>query len=54
MTCPHCAFAKEEVMPTDACLFFYECNGCGGSQRNTFSEATSRSTFQRSVYLSDA
>ena len=37
LNCPHCAFAKEEVMPADACLFFYECNGCGGSQRNTFS-----------------
>ncbi len=23
-------------MPADACLFFYECNGCGGSQRNPF------------------
>jgi len=29
ITCPHCATAKAEVMPTDACQFFYICNGCG-------------------------
>ena len=27
--CPHCATAKLELMPTDACRFFYECTGCG-------------------------
>ena len=29
ITCPHCAVAKTEIMPTDACQFFYECTGCG-------------------------
>ena len=29
ITCPHCATAKSETMPTDACQFFYECTGCG-------------------------
>jgi len=29
ITCPHCATAKSEAMPTDACLFFYKCTGCG-------------------------
>jgi len=29
ITCPHCSTAKSEVMPSDACLFFYECSGCG-------------------------
>ncbi len=29
ITCPHCATAKAEIMPTDACRFFYECTGCG-------------------------
>ena len=29
ITCPHCAVAKTETMPTDACQFFYECTGCG-------------------------
>ncbi len=29
ITCPHCATAKSETMPTDACWFFYECTGCG-------------------------
>ena len=28
LTCPKCGFRKEETMPTDACLFFYECQGC--------------------------
>ncbi len=28
LTCPHCGFAKRETMPTDACLFFYECSHC--------------------------
>lgn len=29
LTCPHCGFAKEELMPTDACQYFYECTRCG-------------------------
>jgi len=29
ITCPHCGFARDEVMPTDACIYFYECRGCG-------------------------
>jgi len=29
ITCPHCGTAKPEVMPTDACQFFYVCTGCG-------------------------
>lgn len=29
ITCPHCAVAKTELMPTDACRFFYLCTGCG-------------------------
>ena len=28
LTCPECGFRKEETMPTDACLYFYECEGC--------------------------
>ena len=28
LTCPHCAFRKEETMPVDACQYFYECEGC--------------------------
>lgn len=28
ITCPRCGFRKEEAMPTDACLFFYECACC--------------------------
>lgn len=29
LTCPSCGFAKGETMPTDACLFFYDCTRCG-------------------------
>ena len=28
ITCPRCGFAKREAMPTDACQFYYECEGC--------------------------
>ena len=28
LTCPQCGHAKLEVMPTDACQFFYECEQC--------------------------
>lgn len=28
ITCPACSVQKTETMPTDACLFFYECSGC--------------------------
>ncbi|MFT5225906.1 MAG: hypothetical protein ACI8XX_001658 [Polaribacter sp.] len=29
ITCPQCGFSKKETMPTDACLWFYECEDCG-------------------------
>ena len=29
ITCPHCGHQANELMPTDACQFFYECKGCG-------------------------
>jgi len=28
LVCPECGFRKTEQMPTDACLWFYECQGC--------------------------
>ncbi|WP_150697311.1 GDCCVxC domain-containing (seleno)protein [Pandoraea terrae] len=28
ITCPVCGHAKEETMPTDACVWFYECERC--------------------------
>jgi len=27
--CPNCGTTKVEVMPTDACQYFYDCAGCG-------------------------
>jgi hypothetical protein len=33
LTCPHCGLRKQETMPTDACQFYYECEGCGAVLR---------------------
>ncbi len=29
ITCPHCGHKAREDMPTDACVHFYQCKGCG-------------------------
>ena len=29
ITCPACGHQATETMPTDACQYFYICNGCG-------------------------
>jgi hypothetical protein len=29
ITCPSCEYQAREIMPTDACQFFYDCVGCG-------------------------
>lgn len=26
--CPVCSFQKEETMPIDACIYFYQCTYC--------------------------
>ena len=31
--CPECGFEKEETMPTDSCVIFYECSKCGAKLR---------------------
>jgi len=28
LTCPSCGHKEEEVMPRDACQWFYECKSC--------------------------
>lgn len=28
LTCPECGHVRQEVMPADACQFFYECVRC--------------------------
>jgi len=33
ITCPKCGHQKEETMPTDACLHFYECEKCHATLR---------------------
>ncbi len=27
--CPECGHRREETMPEDACIYYYECTGCG-------------------------
>jgi len=29
ITCPSCGHQTTELMPTDACQYFYDCQGCG-------------------------
>ena len=29
LTCPECGHRSKELMPTNACQFFYDCKGCG-------------------------
>ncbi|WP_460963708.1 GDCCVxC domain-containing (seleno)protein [Spirosoma litoris] len=28
ITCPNCGHQAAEIMPTDACTYFYECTSC--------------------------
>lgn len=29
LTCPSCGHESDEIMPTDACQYFWECDSCG-------------------------
>ena len=33
ITCPECGATALETMPTNACVFFYDCTGCGVTLR---------------------
>lgn len=33
ITCPECGHRKSETMPTDACWWLYECEGCHATLR---------------------
>jgi hypothetical protein len=33
LTCPYCGHRAAERMPTNACLVFYDCHGCGRTLR---------------------
>ena len=33
LTCPACGHSVTETMPTDACLFYWDCPGCGALVR---------------------
>lgn len=28
ITCPNCGHKKEEIMPIDVCVYFYDCEKC--------------------------
>ncbi|HMQ78749.1 MAG TPA: GDCCVxC domain-containing (seleno)protein [Ignavibacteria bacterium] len=28
ITCPYCLSSKEEILPENSCLHFYECENC--------------------------
>ena len=28
LTCPYCGHSKIEIMPTNACQWYYECDSC--------------------------
>lgn len=28
ITCPKCGHKKKEIMPVDACVYFYQCENC--------------------------
>ena len=38
ITCPNCGHKKAEIMPTDACQFFYECENCKSTLRPKHSD----------------
>ncbi len=35
LTCPKCGHVETEIMPTDACQYFYDCKGCGAVLKPT-------------------
>ena len=33
ITCPECGHQSKDLMPTNACQFYYDCKGCGAVLR---------------------
>lgn len=33
LACPECGCRQWAVMPTDACIYFFDCSGCGAVLR---------------------
>jgi len=33
LTCPECGHQSKDLMPTNACQFYYDCTGCGAVLR---------------------
>ncbi|SFT81221.1 hypothetical protein SAMN05216474_2477 [Lishizhenia tianjinensis] len=40
LTCPHCGHKKEEIMPIDACQYFYTCENCKKRKQYNPNKAT--------------
>src|ERR1035438_7580574 len=38
ITCPHCGHSALELMPTDACQWFYTCSLCRANLRPKFGD----------------
>lgn len=38
LTCPDCGTQAVETMPTDACLYFYTCTGCGSQLKPKYGD----------------
>ncbi|HEY7639500.1 MAG TPA: GDCCVxC domain-containing (seleno)protein [Steroidobacteraceae bacterium] len=33
LACPECGHVSTELMPSDRCVYFYDCKGCGALLR---------------------
>lgn len=51
ITCPECGHVKEETMPTDACQWFYECEGCKACFVRRWAIAVSSARMERTSAL---
>ncbi len=44
IVCPACGHRESEIMPEDACQYFYRCKGCGVVMKPKKGDAGSRIT----------
>ena len=38
LTCPHCGHGALETMPTNACVYFYDCGACGATLKPKYGD----------------
>jgi len=51
ITCPKCGYQATEIMPTDACVAFYDCNGCGETVKPLPGSCCVRHMLRRGKFL---